>query len=170
MSDHSTVNVFSKLFGSINRNEEEPEIKKVKKEQSIFIDEDTQKKALYGSIGGALAGLVVGGLTEAISSGLGQTFTTTTNAVEQMTEVAEVPFSQSTNIVDDILDLIKRFVENDRNVSEDKEPLINHKDAGVQDEEQRPIKEELPDINEGRITMNPSMFRLLRRKLISSNS
>lgn len=124
---------------------EEPEIKKVKKEESIFVDEEEQKGALYGFLGGGLAGTVVGGIASALTNGLGQTLTTTSNSVQQLTD-AEVPFSQSTNVVDNIVELIKNFFEHDEIVStEDREPLINRSDADGEDMEQRPIKREPTD-------------------------
>lgn len=125
---------------------EEPEIKKVKKEEeSIFVDEEEQKGALYGFLGGGLTGTVVGGIANALTSGLGQSLTTNSNAVQQIAD-AEVPFSQSTNVVDNIVELIKNFFEHDEIVStEDREPLINRSDADGQDMEQRPIKREPTD-------------------------
>lgn len=57
----------------------------------------------------------------------------TANATEKIAETSnEVPFSQSRNIIDDIVDMIKKFIDDSENISklikkedEDKEPLIN---------------------------------------------
>ncbi|KAM3180375.1 hypothetical protein ACTXT7_016401 [Hymenolepis weldensis] len=129
--------------------QEKPEIKK-EEEESIFVDKDEQKGALYGFLGGGLAGLGVGGLASAIQAGLGSAMTTTNNIAPLIGNAIQTPLTQSTNLIEDIINIVRHALQN---VDEflhikedpDREPLINTSDADGQDMEQRPIKPEPPD-------------------------
>lgn len=81
-------------------------IEEIEKENNILVDEEQQKEAAYGFLGGGSAGAIVAAIANSITSRLGQNLTTIVNAVEQLTN-AETAFTQSANVVENILKLIK---------------------------------------------------------------
>ncbi|VUZ38823.1 unnamed protein product, partial [Hymenolepis diminuta] len=128
---------------------EEPEIKK-EEEESIFVDKEEQKGALYGFLGGDLAGLGVGGLASGIQAGLGAGETTVNNFVPLVENATRPALTQSTNLMDNLINIVRHAVENvdeffHKKEDPDKEPLINRTDADGEDIEQRPIKPEPTD-------------------------
>ncbi|KAM3183333.1 hypothetical protein ACTXT7_010563 [Hymenolepis weldensis] len=73
-----------------------------------------QKEEVF--LGGVLDGLIVGGIANAITSGLRSAaeIIAVTGGTQMPTNV---PFSQCTNIVEDIAELIKKLVDSDEGIS-----------------------------------------------------
>ncbi|VDL57782.1 unnamed protein product [Hymenolepis diminuta] len=113
--------------------QEEPEIKK----ESIFVDNETKKEALYGFLGGGLAGLVIRGPAGGMQAGLGAEEIRVSNFTPIVENSTPPPFTQSINIVDSLINIVRHAVENldeffHVKKNPDKEPLIKPDPDGEQ--------------------------------------